>query len=781
MADLSYTVDVNTTGAVNSLKKVETQVKAVNDTFGKLKTVIAGLGFGTLIQGAYSYASAIDQASRATGIAISTVTDFSTAVASVGGNATKAAGDIIGFVAGLNEAKQGSASAQAQLKQVGISLQDLSSLSEQDIFKKTLVGLSQMEDAAMRNKLAIQLLGKQFKDIDVRQVAEAMGKTGGDTSGIKAAADASRNFSEAISILQMKLLAALEPVSKLAVEFLKFVSASKELWSWLKALGEALLIVAAFTLLGRAIGMVRAAMLNASLAAQAVGTSINVARLGFMAFIDTLKIVVTTGLGVFASLRSAILIIGQSIKTMGNKIHPVVFEALTDAIGNTAKALIFVFGGAITAALTLWNKFRDATKDTPTFLDQSEIDRENYLLLQKVKVTEKVIDANRNLQLEMSKNLRGYQDQNTELSRSMGFSNSLIGIDETRTNRLQKLFDLETSYLSQIKGMQEKYLSMKQAAAVGTKEEQNAFEAYAAIHEAGMAKITSEYKGQISEVNQLINQEEVLKSKEQDRQNALSAITQQMERQSTLGDQIRGANEKMNEALFENMQIRKSPMEQQLDKIKRDATEAGRQAGQAFAAGFDAMDMSVSQANELAKGLETISKAYEGIADQQAANFRLQQTVGEGMSSIMQNMNSAIDNFVTTGKFKFSDFARSVIQDLLKIELRAQASKLFSSISGGISGFLGSLFGGSFAEGGQPPVGKASIVGENGPELFVPKTAGTIVPNGGNVANAAQGNTYITNNISAIDAKSVAQLFAENRKVLFGSVQMAQKELSYGR
>jgi len=40
-------------------------------------------------------------------------------------------------------------------------------------------------------------------------------------------------------------------------------------------------------------------------------------------------------------------------------------------------------------------------------------------------------------------------------------------------------------------------------------------------------------------------------------------------------------------------------------------------------------------------------------------------------------------------------------------------------------------------------------------------------------------NTYITNQISAIDAKSVAQLFAENRKTLLGTVQMAQKEMPY--
>ena len=47
----------------------------------------------------------------------------------------------------------------------------------------------------------------------------------------------------------------------------------------------------------------------------------------------------------------------------------------------------------------------------------------------------------------------------------------------------------------------------------------------------------------------------------------------------------------------------------------------------------------------------------------------------------------------------------------------------------GIGGFLGKVIGGFFADGGRPPVGKASIVGERGPELFVPSTAGQIIPN----------------------------------------------------
>ena len=58
---------------------------------------------------------------------------------------------------------------------------------------------------------------------------------------------------------------------------------------------------------------------------------------------------------------------------------------------------------------------------------------------------------------------------------------------------------------------------------------------------------------------------------------------------------------------------------------------------------------------------------------------------------------------------------------------------------------LGGIFGGTkiggflgFANGGRPPVGKPSVVGEKGPELFVPSTAGTIIPNdaiGGNTNN----------------------------------------------
>jgi lambda family phage tail tape measure protein len=313
-----------------------------------------------------------------------------------------------------------------------------------------------------------------------------------------------------------------------------------------------------------------------------------------------------------------------------------------------------------------------------------------------------------------------------------------------------------------------------------------------------MAKITSEYKGQVSEINALINTEEVLKAREKDREIALTAITQQMERQASLGDQIRSAYDKLKDVEFEGAQMKRSPLEQQYASIAESARKAAREASLAFAQGFEGMDLSVEQATELANGLEQIAQKYGQIADAQRANLDASRTweqgwkeafdkymesatnaatkAGEVFGSITNNMNSAIDNFVTTGKFKFGDFARSVIQDLIKIELKSQATSLLKSVGGGLM----SLLGGFFAEGGQPPINKPSVVGENGPELFVPKTAGTVVPN-----NALGGGQQVVNNnyvynVSAIDAKSVASFFAENRKTMLGTMQMAQKELPYG-
>lgn len=85
------------------------------------------------------------------------------------------------------------------------------------------------------------------------------------------------------------------------------------------------------------------------------------------------------------------------------------------------------------------------------------------------------------------------------------------------------------------------------------------------------------------------------------------------------------------------------------------------------------------------------------------------------------------------GTRSLGDAARSILNDISSQLIRLGVNTLLSSFGGPFSSLVG------FANGGRPPVGRPSIVGEKGPELFVPSTSGTIVPNdklgGGGLTN----------------------------------------------
>jgi lambda family phage tail tape measure protein len=153
--------------------------------------------------------------------------------------------------------------------------------------------------------------------------------------------------------------------------------------------------------------------------------------------------------------------------------------------------------------------------------------------------------------------------------------------------------------------------------------------------------------------------------------------------------------------------------------------------------------------------------------------------------SVWGNLSSAIDNFVKTGKLSMKDFARSVIQDLIAIQMKAAAMKflgsLFGSFGGGtnMSQFEYAVVSG-YADGGDPPVGKPSIVGERGPEVFVPKTAGTIIPN--HALQGMGGTTNVTNNyINAIDTKSFEDRLLGSSSAIWAANQYANKSLATSR
>ncbi len=83
-----------------------------------------------------------------------------------------------------------------------------------------------------------------------------------------------------------------------------------------------------------------------------------------------------------------------------------------------------------------------------------------------------------------------------------------------------------------------------------------------------------------------------------------------------------------------------------------------------------------------------------------------------------------------------------------------------------------------YANGGNPAVNMPSIVGERGPEIFVPRTSGTIIPN--NQLSSAMGNqTNVTNNyINAIDVKSFENRLLESSNTIWAGYQYANKQLA---
>jgi phage-related minor tail protein len=169
----------------------------------------------------------------------------------------------------------------------------------------------------------------------------------------------------------------------------------------------------------------------------------------------------------------------------------------------------------------------------------------------------------------------------------------------------------------------------------------------------------------------------------------------------------------------------------------------------------------------------------------------------EVFSTLTGNMTEAINTFVDTGKFSFSNFAQSVIKDLIKIQLRMQMMQLFSMALGGIGGMmggggpqpLGNMGGAGFsarAGGGTVTQDTPYMVGERGAELFVPQRSGTIIPNHqlGDAIGGKSGTTingpYIAS-MNAIDTQSGIQFLAKNKMTIWSMNQSANRSIPAGR
>lgn len=145
-----------------------------------------------------------------------------------------------------------------------------------------------------------------------------------------------------------------------------------------------------------------------------------------------------------------------------------------------------------------------------------------------------------------------------------------------------------------------------------------------------------------------------------------------------------------------------------------------------------------------AAGALTIDQ-YRAAVEKLNEEFRKSQEAGKSTTDVAKEIgltfSSAFEEAVSGGK-SFRDILKGIEQDLLKLGTRKLVTEplldVFSNFlkpkDGGGSNIIGSIFssifGGGKAEGGPVEPGRGYIVGERGPEWFMPRSAGTIIPNG---------------------------------------------------
>lgn len=649
-------------------KKLE-QFSEAAEKFGKMGAVALVAASAAAIK----YADDLADVAEANEVAIGTVLQLSNALANSGGKADNAGKMLSAFAKFIDDAAGGSEQAQKTAKELGVSLQDLGKLSQEELLNKLVANLAKVEDPITRNAKAMEIFSKAAKGVDMvgfaEKIAEANPLIQEQEKAIKAAADTYDLLAQTSRDVMLVLATELGPILKATVDYMK-------------TLGD---------------------------------------------------------YGI--SLSSIFKVVFQTVTVLGSEVF-FFFKAIFDEIAHTytnAKTLITKGVDAAIAENARYNASVKAQRD----------------------------------------NLDFYQAQ------VMGVSMGRSGVDERRTDNkvagaggggrpVTDAAEKERKRLAEAAAKEAKRLAEEAERARLklindlNREAQKYAKTLFDIEGQQVAAYTSEAKRIEKEQRGLEIKNELLAIDQRTKE--LRSEDAQLIRDLYLAEQKRLE-------IIEEIN-RNNLLDADAKKILIDRENALADATERY---LRAQNQAVKAQREGTFG--------EGFMKEGAKFFRDMPTELENgakaFQSVMGNMESALDNFVRTGKLSFKSLARSIIQDLIAMQLKASSNAIFRTLlssfgfmndKGGmeVSGSLG------FADGGNPPVGKASIVGERGPELFVPRTAGTIIPN--HALGGMGGTTMVTNNyINAIDTKSFEERLYGSSNAIWAANQYANKSLAVNR
>jgi hypothetical protein len=186
----------------------------------------------------------------------------------------------------------------------------------------------------------------------------------------------------------------------------------------------------------------------------------------------------------------------------------------------------------------------------------------------------------------------------------------------------------------------------------------------------------------------------------------------------------------------------------------------------------------------LAAHRERLALAREGSQAIKTEADEFAKAMATMWSTVSDRAGQEFADMVITGRAAFGSLADIAARAMLEIASRmAIINPMLNAVFGGFSGFtaLPAFFKiPGFADGGRPQVGQVSMVGERGPEFFVPDRPGTVL-SAGQTASALRGGgggVSVVQNItvgSGVQRAELMPILRQNQQELIATLSDMQR------
>ena len=163
-----------------------------------------------------------------------------------------------------------------------------------------------------------------------------------------------------------------------------------------------------------------------------------------------------------------------------------------------------------------------------------------------------------------------------------------------------------------------------------------------------------------------------------------------------------------------------------LNETTEQTKEKLQATGETGSAAFNSIGEAANQAND---ALNNTNNKTDEITDSMSAMEKAIRRVRSGSEEMGKTIAQGFEDAVLHAK-SFEDVLRGVGQQLIQIAFRkAITDPLGEALGSGIGSIFSKMLPGGKQFGGLVPSGKATFVGEAGPELIMPASASKVIPN----------------------------------------------------